>query len=518
MILITVCFVVVTVSIAGLSSRFGFFGPMALVAVGAGISFIPAVPQIKIEPDVILFGILPPLLYAAAIRTSFIDTRARRDPIIILSVGLVAYTVFVVGIVAWLIVPALSLAAALAFGAVIAPTDAVAVNAVTRKAPLPRIVTTVLDGESLLNDATALAALNAAIAAITTVVTPLSVAGNFAITVCGGLGVGLAVGVILGWLRRRIHEAVVDTSLSLVAPFVAFLPAQLIGASGILAVVISGLYLSYRSPVIQSAEARIAESLNWRTVQFVLENAVFLLIGLSLAGIVENALKSDIPVWQMALISIVVLAVMLVSRLLWGFGLTAVFRFGPRQLRRQSWHWHQPIAVSFAGVRGVVTLAAVFLLPEATPQRAFLQLLAFVVVVGTLLQSLALPLIVRVLPTLVPPNFEQERMETRLLLSEAQQSGLDSLEDHPETFDPRVLARLRADATFLSDSLKSGSGTEPPHESYARARQHTLQAERAAVLRARAEHRYQEPAVRAVLRILDAEEVALATSAEAKAD
>ncbi|OUE08558.1 Sodium, potassium, lithium and rubidium/H(+) antiporter [Clavibacter michiganensis] len=283
-----VSFVVVTVVVSGVAGRAGWSAPVALVAVGAALSFVPGVPQIEIEPDAVLYGLLPPLLFAAAIRTPLADIRARRDSIVVLSVGVVVVTLLVFGLTLWALVPAVGLAAALALGAVVAPTDAVAVSAVAGRVRLPRRVMSILETESLLNDATALVALNTAIAAIVGIVHPVDVAGGFVVAVLLGVGVGLGVAFLFSAVRRYLRSAVLDTSLSLAIPYVAFIPAQELGGSGVLAVVAAGLVLGYRAPLIQSPEARIAESVNWRTIQFLLENAVFLLIGLSLAGIVRG--------------------------------------------------------------------------------------------------------------------------------------------------------------------------------------------------------------------------------------
>lgn len=507
-----VSLLVLIVAVSALSRRFGWPAPIVLVAAGAAVSFIPFVPKVVVNPDLILFGILPPLLFAAAFRTSLIDVRARRDPILLLSVGLVAFTVVVVGGVTWALVPGLGIAAGLAFGAVVAPTDAVAVAAMTRRARMPRALTTLLDGESLLNDATALVALNAAIAAIVRIVTPWAIAGDFVLAVVVGLVVGLAVGFVLGEIHRRLDSPVLDTALSFVTPYLAFLLATLLHGSGFLAVVVTGLLLGYRAPLFSSAASRVAGDLTWRTIQFLLENAIFVLIGLSLPGILVGAANSGIGVWQTVLICVIVLVTLLVSRMLWSVVVTAVYRWGPQRLRRRSWPFNQNIPVSLAGVRGVVTLAAVFLLPVQTPHREFLQLLAVIVVVGTLLQSLALPWVIRHL-TLPRPDLDQELIEAQLLLAEAQAAGIDVL-DESETrgIDPRVLARLRSNATFLSESLDTTT-TDPNaqslHASYARLRKVTIAAERAAVLKARAEGRYQEQAVRTALEIIDAEEAAL---------
>ncbi|WP_223693356.1 Na+/H+ antiporter [Leifsonia poae] len=513
-----VSFVLVTVTVTGLSRRAGWSAPVVLVVVGAIVSFIPGIPHVELEPELVLYGLLPPLLFAAAIQTSFVDVRARRDGILLLSVGLVAFTVIVVGFATWLVVPALSLAAAFAFGAVVAPTDTVAVTAIAGRLNLPRRLVTVLEGESLLNDATALVALNATIAAIVSVVNPWAIAGDFVLAVVVGVAVGLAIGFALAFIRKQLRAPVLDTSLALITPYLAFIPAQFLHGSGILAVVVAGLFLGYRSPTIQTAEARIAETINWRTIQFLLENAVFLFIGLELAGILNGAFRSGITVGQTVLISAVVLVALFLARFVWMILTTAIYRFGPERLRERGWNWPTGIAVSFAGIRGVVTLAAVFLLPAATPHREFLQFLAFVVVVGTLLEGLALPWIIRRL-RLPPPDFAQEASEMQRLLAEAQTAGLGHLETQVTgDEDERVIERLRINAVFLSDSLENPTGdenTDVPLE-YQRLRRSMIKAEREAVLTARSEGRYQEVAVRSVLAFLDAEESALKSSGPRK--
>ncbi|GIT81806.1 Na+/H+ antiporter [Leifsonia sp. LS1] len=509
-----VSFVLVTVTVTGLSRRVGWSAPVVLVVVGAVASFIPGVPQIVLEPEVVLYGLLPPLLFAAAIQTSIVDVRARRDGILLLSVGLVAFTVVVVGFATWLVVPAITLAAAFAFGAVVAPTDTVAVTAIAGRVHLPRRLVTVLEGESLLNDATALVALNASIAAIVSVINPWAIAGEFGLAVVVGVGVGLVIGWVLSLIRKQLRSPVLDTSLGLITPYLAFIPSQLLHGSGILSVVVAGLYLGYRSPTIQTAEARIAETINWRTIQFLLENAVFLFIGLELSSILSGAFRSGITVWQTVLICVVVLVALAVARILWMVGTTALYRYGPQRLRERGWSWPTGIAVSFAGIRGVVTLAAVFLLPEETPHREFLQFLAFVVVVATLLEGLALPWIIRRLH-LPSPDFAQEASEMQRLLAEAQTAGLEHLESQVTgNEDERVIERLRINAVFLSDALENPSPdeTEDTPMEYRHLRRTMIVAERQAVLTARAEGRYQEPAVRSVLAFLDAEEAALKSS------
>ncbi|WP_370055548.1 Na+/H+ antiporter [Leifsonia sp. EB41] len=514
-----VSFVVVTVTVTGLSRRVNWSAPVVLVVVGAIASFIPGVPQVALEPEVVLYGLLPPLLFAAAIQTSIVDVRARRDGILLLSVGLVVFTVVVVGFTTWLVVPAITVAAAFAFGAVVAPTDTVAVTAIAGRVHLPRRLVTVLEGESLLNDATALVALNASIAAIVSIVNPWAIAGDFVIAVVVGVGMGLLVGWVLSLIRKQLRSPVLDTSIGLITPYLAFIPSQFLHGSGILSVVVAGLYLGYRSPTIQTAEARIAETINWRTIEFLLENAVFLFIGLELSSILNSAFRSGITVSETVWICIAVLLALFLARFLWMVGTTALYRYGPQRLRERGWTWPTGIAVSFAGIRGVVTLAAVFLLPESTPHREFLQFLAFVVVVATLLEGLALPWVIRRLK-LPPPDFAQEAGEMERLLAEAQAAGLEHLESRVTgQEDERVIERLRVNAVFLSEALENPvpDAEVPAPLEYRKLRRSMIVAERQAVLEARAEGRYQEPAVRSVLAFLDAEESALkAGGAEGK--
>lgn len=514
-----VAFLVVTVAVSAAARRVGWSAPLALVVIGVAVSYVPGVPRVDVEPDFVLSVLLPPLLFAAALQTSLSDVRARRESLLLLSVGLVAFTTVVVGLVTWAVVPTLTLAAAFAFGAVVAPTDAVAVSAVTRRAPLPRLLASILDGESLLNDATALVALNTAVVAIVAAFDPVRAVGEFVLAVVGGIGIGLLVAFAMGAVRRRLSVAVLDTSLSLVTPYVAFLLAHGIGASGPLAVVVAGLFLGFRAPVLQSAEARLAESLNWRTIQFLLENAVFLLIGLSLPAILRGALSSGIGLGRALFVIGVVLVVLVAARLGWSLAVTAVYRWGPARLRRRSWQWRLDLPVTVAGVRGVVTLAAVFLLPEQTPHRAFLQFLAFVVVIATLLLGLSLPWVIRRV-ALPAPNLDQERMETQLLLAEARAESLQ-LVDRLEAgaYDDRAVERVRIDAALLGETLVGDEGVRADRAAaYAELRMLTIVEERRAVLRARGEGRYPETTVRAVLTVLDIEEAAVRATLADDAD
>ena len=278
--------------VTALAERLNFSAPLLLMLVGIGASFVPFIEVPELTPDLVLLGLLPPLLYATAIRTSLIDFRANIRPIGALSVLLVVVTALGVGLITWWILP-VDFAVAFALGAVVAPPDAVAATSIARRVGLPRQLVTVLEGESLVNDATAITCLRVAIAAIGGAVSVAEVTGGFLIAAGGGVLVGLLVAAVVMPIRRRITQPVFDTAISLLVPFAAYVPAEQIPrsaefhGSGIIAVVTAGLILGHKSPVIQTGQSRLSERVNWATISFLLENTVFLLIGLQARRIVS---------------------------------------------------------------------------------------------------------------------------------------------------------------------------------------------------------------------------------------
>ncbi len=507
-ILALVCAVAV---VAASARRLGLSAPLVLVIVGVLASYVPGVPEYHLDPEVVLIGFLPPLLYAAAIRTTLVDIRTNTRAIGILAVGAVAFTTVGVGLVAWWVIPGIGIAAALALGAVVSPPDAVAATTIARKVGMPRRIVSILEGESLLNDATALVALRMSALAITSTVSVLGVVGNFFLAAGGGIVAGLVVATALAAARNRVQDPVLDTTLSLVAPFIAYLAAEAVHGSGVLSVVIVGLILGHKSPALQSASSRLAEQTNWRTITFVLENAVFLLIGLQVSQVVRHALDDDLSVTRLSVICGLVLFATLVTRIIWVFTATAAYRLGPAGMRAIAWPWSHATLVSWAGMRGVVTLAAAFVLPEETPHRDVLVLAAFAVVGGTLLvNGTTLPWLVRRLDV-AGPDPAEDALEEAALLSKASRAGLARLEElKREGDDPSVIERLeertrtRADAAW--ERLGAPSDDETPSETYRRLRQEMLHAEREVVLHARDSGKVDDEVLRDVLNLLDAEE------------
>ncbi|MEV0107294.1 Na+/H+ antiporter [Nocardia sp. NPDC050799] len=494
-------------AVAALARRAGISEPLALTLAGVAASYLPFVPEVHLEPEVVLLGLLPPLLYTAAIRTSLVDFRANIGAIALLSVGLVLFSTFAVAAVVWWLLP-VPFAVAVALGAVVAPPDAVAATAVARRIGMPRRIVSILEAESLFNDATALVALRTAIAASAGAVSVWNAGGDFLLAAGGGAVVGIAVAYALALLRRRITDPVLDTTLSFLAPFLAYLPAEEIHASGVIAVVTCGMILGHGAPVWQSAASRTAERINWGTVQFILESAVFLVIGLQVNTIVRDAWASGLDHGTLIVTALAVLVTVILARPLWIFGYALLERVVGRSPAPAA---HSAV-VSWAGMRGVVTLAAVLLLPATTPQLPVLKLLALVVVAGTLLlQGTSLSWLVRRL-RLRGPSRAEDALQKANLLTQASNAGLAALDAAIGQGTPEEVVRsLRDRVTWRTNAAwerlgRPESELATPTAEYRRLRLEMLRAERETVLRVRDSGGVDYEILQHVLARLDLEE------------
>ncbi|MEJ7633928.1 Na+/H+ antiporter [Aeromicrobium sp.] len=511
--LVTLLAIVVAVS-AG-AGRIGMSAPLVLIVVGIVGSYLPFVPDFELTPELVLVGLLPPLLYAASIRSSLIDFRANKRPILLLSIGLVIFTTVGVGFLVSVLLD-VPLAVGFALGAVVAPPDAVAATAIARRVGLPRRVVTILEGESLVNDATAIVILRASIAAIAGTVSVWEVGGGFVISAAGGLLVGVAVAYVIGRIRTLIQDDLTDVAVSLLTPWIAYVGAEQIHLpgidahpSGVLAVVVAGLILGHKSPVIQSASSRLFERTNWNTISYVLENAVFLLIGLQIRSIVNALDDSDLSATRIGVSCAAVLVAVIALRFIWVFPATYLPRLIPRVAAADP---RPPVTsifmVAWTGMRGVLTLAAVFLLPEDTPQREVLVLMAFVVTVGTLLiQGLSIPYLVGRLKVDGPDQHEDHLQEATVFQSvtEAGMSYLDEGVDG-DVSDP-VVQRLRQRATDRTNAVwERLGGTGTPSAQYSRIRAAMLERERTELLRLRDLGTIDQSVLARVMNALDVEE------------
>jgi CPA1 family monovalent cation:H+ antiporter len=517
-----VALVVTVLIVTAIAERLDWSAPLCLIAVGVAASYVPGVPVYHLSPEVVLVGLLPPLLYSAAIQTSLLDFRKLRGPIALLSVGLVVFTTFAVGLIAWAVVPGLPLAAGIALGAVVAPPDAVAASAVARRVGMPRKLIRLLEGESLFNDAAALVALRTAIAAIAGSVTIWQVGVDFVLAAVGGVVFGAVVGFVAAFVRARLTDQVTDTALSFAVPFVAYILAEVAHGSGVLAVVIAGIILGHKSPAIMSGSARLASRHNWQTIQFLLENMVFLLIGLQVREMLDEVARSDLSAGEIIGICVAVLAATVLSRVVWMVGIGMYKRVTARWRRKKHvWPWRYSAVIAWAGMRGVVTLAAAFILPTDTPQRAVLVLAAFVVVAGTLvIQGLTLPGLVRRL-RLPPPDPAEDALQEAAVLNDMTHVALARLdeirrpEDPPEIID-RLRDRLRDRTDSAWEQLGRRSAlAETPSDAYRRLRFQLLQVEREQALRARDSGTADDVVLRRVMERLDIEESMLDREEEA---
>jgi Na+/H+ antiporter len=508
--------VAVVIAVAGLCSKFDLPSPLVLIVVGVVGSYLPFIPDIMLEPDVVLFGLLPPLLYAAALQTSLVDFNANRRSILLLSVGLVAFTTAGVGLLVHTLLPDLGWGPSFAIGAVVAPPDAVAATTIGRRIGLPRRIVTILEGESLLNDATALVALRTAIGA--TLVWQ-HVVGEFILAAGGGVAIGLAFFFVIGLVRKHVTDPVIDSGLSFLTPFAAYVVAERVHASGVISVVVAGLLLGHKSAILQTAQSRIAERMNWRSIAFLLESSVFLLIGLQARTIIQDAVSAEVTLTRVLVLCGLTLLAVIVLRLVWVFmARFLLVRPGPDGVTKVRPPWTYTFLLGWAGMRGVVTLAAAFVIPPSTPHRDVLLLVAFTVTAGTLfLQGLSLPWVARRLR--VPsPDPGADALARANLLHQASQSGLAELEKLEEE-DPHSVGETIRDRVRRRDFAaweRVGAGAdETPSETYGRWRKLMIDAERKRVLEVRSSGKVAHEVVDEVLAMLDVEESMLDYSGDA---
>lgn len=526
-----VLFLAVAVLGAALATRLGVLAPVLLVVVGLGLSLMPGFPHVRIHPDLVLGGLLPPLLYVAALETAVPAFRFNLRPILLLAVGLVLFTAFAVGLVTYALLPGVPFAACLALGAVVAPPDAVAATAVARRVGLPRRVVTILEGEGLVNDATALVLLRVTTAAaLGSAVSTVDIAAEVVTSAGGGILIGAVGALVIGGLHARISDPILDNALSLLTPFLLVLVAETVAASSVVAVVVAGLALGHRMPVLMSAASRLQMAAFWRLVKFLLEGVVFLLVGAQLREVVDEL---EPPWGTIAMLTGAVLATVLVGRFVWIYPATYLARLVPRVRRRDP---NPPLAVptviAWAGMRGVVTLAAALALPltlaDGAPYpRALFVWLALAVIVATLVfQGATLPVVAGWLRL----NGEDRSGEVRAAAEvqrEASRAVRDRLAALAEDIPPEVAERLcrRADertvlareraeeaadeaAEARADPAReraAGAG-ETPAEAYARLRRDMIDLERRVYRRARDDGRIPEEILVRAYHDLDLEE------------
>ena len=494
--------------------------PILLVVGGLGLGFVPGIPEIQLPPDLVLVAVLPPLLYGAAFFTSLRDLRENAGAITLLAFGLVLTTMVIVAAAAHALIPGLSWAGAFVLGAIVSPTDPTAATAIAERLGLPRRLVALVEGESLVNDGTALVAYKFAVAAV--LIGSFSMtdaAGRFALNVVGGIAIGLSVGFLVRQVRKRIEDPALAITISLLSGYFAYLPAQAAGVSGVLAAVTIGIYMGWYTPELTTWQTRLQGIAVWEILFFILNALLFVLVGLQLPVIVDAL--SGRPASRLVWYAVAVTLAVIIARFVWvvpGTYFTAWTRRKTRPIQNPG---RASILLGWSGMRGAVSLAAALALPLTTdagrafPNRELIIFLTFGVIFGSLVvQGLTLPAVVKALGIEDEGRTEKEETKARLYAAEAALTRLEELASEGWVQDD-TLERLRGLFGFRRERFRSrfdpGSdgAVEERSLAFQRLMHELLRAERDAVFELRRTRRIDDQVMRRVIRDLDLEEARL---------
>jgi CPA1 family monovalent cation:H+ antiporter len=496
--------------------------PILLVLGGLALGFVPGIPHVAMRPDVVLVALLPPLLYSSAFFTSLRDLRRNARTLSLLAVGLVLATTVAVAAVAHVAISGLSWPVCFVLGAVVAPTDAVAATAIASRLGLPRRLVAVIEGESLVNDATALVAYGFAVTAVLTGSFSLwHAAWRFVVDVLGGVGIGVAVGYVIRQVRRRLNHSPTEIAIALLSGYFAYLPAEAAGVSAVLAAVTVGVYVGWHTPELTTPETRLQGDAVWGILVFLLNALLFGLVGLQLRPILDalggrstSSLIGD---------ALIVSGAVVVTRIVWMFPGAYLPRFLFRRVRERDpyppWQW--PTLLGWAGLRGAISLAAALAIPLTTdagrafPNRDLIIYLAFCVILATLVvQGLTLPAVIRLLGLEDDGIAAKEETKARIHAAEAALARLEELveeewvrEDTAERL--RGLYRFRTDRFRARFDDQDDGEIERRSQNYQRLRRELLDAERRAVVELRRAGRINDDVMNLVTRDLDLEDARL---------
>ncbi|MFB2585904.1 cation:proton antiporter [Herbiconiux liukaitaii] len=544
--------IVGAIAVTGLAQRRGLQPALVITIVGFAASFIPGFTRLELDSEIILGLVLPPLLYSAALQFSFASFAKNLRPIVGLGVGLVVITALVVGAFSAWVVPALTLGSALVLGAIVAPPDAVTAVSIGRKLGLPKRVMSILTGESLVNDAAALTLFSITVAAVagthTFIENPLLLFGYSSVV---GIVVGLALAFVAVAIRRLLQDSGLETVLGLIVPFAAYLLAEQLEASGVLAVVAAGFAVG-GSSVRTGYQTRLQERQVWSSLDVLLEAFVFAYMGLQLRFVIQDVEEAGDSVWSIFAIGALILLVVLFIRPVWVFVSFGRNFLSDKILRRRLasderlqermrvtnerraarglkprhfpifLNWRESLVVSWTGMRGVVTLAAAAGVPLALangdpfPGRPEIQAIAFLVAVGTLLvQGLTLPLLIRSLGLSDPGQDEYDRAQAehaRQVARAASAEVFDGfLSSPPAGVAPELLERIAERVAKQSDDAEQDEATlgDDRGAEFGALYRRVLTAQRLAIVREREADRLDDDAARDFLEKLDYQEAAI---------
>ena len=487
-------FLVATAALAIFSKRINVAYPIVFVVAGALLGFVPDLPAIQLQPDTIFLIVLPIFLFSGGWSTDWYEFKRNLRPIGLAAIGLVIFTTVMVAAIAHAVITGISWPVAYVLGAIVAPTDAIAAEVIADSISLPRRIMTIISGESLVNDASALIVYRFAIGtALTGTFLAAHVVPQFFLVSIGGVAIGLIAGVVLSWAHqhiraRNLDDEVLENVINLFAPFACYLPAEALGVSGVLAAVAGGIYMSRRSGRM-SADARLVGYSVWEMMTYLLNAFVFLLLGLQLHRIVTTLGHESFE--RLMLYGIAISIAVILLRFIWIFPATYGPRWISKSLRERDpsppWTW--PVILSWAGMRGVVSLAAALAIPVGIAERDAIIFVTFCVIFATLvLMGLTLPLIIRVLHVSDDGRMEKREIEIRIKALEAGMSRLRELEPTFDTeteweVEGRIVDEYLHRIAHLQGHLELGPDGEPVTENAVdhRLQNAALQAERKAI-------------------------------------
>jgi len=510
---------VVAAGLAVAAERLKVPYPILLVVGGLALAFIPGLPRVNISPELVLLLFLPPLLYAAAWFTSWRDFAANKRPISQLAIGLVVATTTAVAWAAHAVIPGMTWPVAFVLGAIVSPPDAVAATAVTQRLKVPRRVVTIIEGESLVNDATGLVAYKFALTAVATGTFSLGAAsGRFVAVAAGGIAVGLVVGWLVAQIHRRMEDFKLEIVITLLTPYAAYIPAEHLHVSGVLATVAAGGYLGWRNPELLSALTRFRGEGVWSVLLLLFNGLVFILIGLQLASIRE--ITADVSWTSLAYYGAVISGVTILARLIYVPIGTYLPRLLSRRLRARDPYpaWQNVALIAWTGMRGIVSLALALALPitlpdgQPFPHREIVIVVAFAVIMVTLLaQGLTLPWVIRALKIKDDGANLREERAALLRASEAAVKRLTDIDDtsiiHPQLME-RVKLPYEQRLERLAEQTREDPEcrlTEGEGAAFRRLRAEALAAERKAVVEMRNKGQISEEVLHSVQQALDLE-------------
>jgi monovalent cation/hydrogen antiporter len=511
---------VAATALALLARRIGIPYPILLVLGGLALGLIPGLPPIELDPEIVFLLFLPPILFGAGYFTSLRDFRRNLRAITLLSVGLVIFTMVAVAGAAHALVPGMEWPAAFALGAIVAPPDAVAATAVFQRLGVPRRIVTILEGESLVNDATALVAYNFAIHAASTGQFSIANAGlTFVAVAVGGIAFGLLMGLLIAFALRRIDDPVFSVVLTLLAPVATYLPAELTGLSGVLATVAAGIWVGRNAPREMSSSVRVAGTASWQVVLFLINGTVFILIGAQLRTVLQGL--GDYSAGELIGLAVAICAVVIVVRVVWVYPGTYLPRALSAAIRvREPYPTPRSVfIVAWAGMRGVVSLAAALALPlylsdgvTPFPFRDLIIFLSFAVILATLVgQGLTLPFVIRRLGIMADSGDAHEEAHARMATADAAVQRIEELaKEWPGHLE--LIDALRAEYNHRASHI------DPRHEEaldaseeelfeHRQIRSAVVDAEREALLQMRERGAVTDDVFRRVERDLDLEEL-----------